>query len=216
MHVLYIEDHLVLHSSLRALLSDEFPGCEVIACASEREASRALQARHFDLVIADLHLPDSSRSSVVRLVRGAGQEAPVLVFSGSENDDVIVSAMTAGAAGFVFKTSPPQDLLGAVKCVLSGSNWYPARLIDRVYRDNGASEGATTVRQLLKSLPAGHIATLRLLVKGQTNKQICRQLGVAEITIKRRVSELYKIFKIPNASRVQLVLAVEEHLREQA
>jgi DNA-binding NarL/FixJ family response regulator len=163
---------------------------DIEATASVDDLEQALTALGkgpVDLVLLDLDMPGMSGSAGVARVRALYPETRVAVISGSVGAVKIRESLAAGACGYVPKTFTPDMILAAVRLMLSGAIYVPPDALtdsaEAAPEGRAGTSGTLTPREL---------EVLRLLTKGAANKEIARQIGVAEVTVKlhtRRILE---------------------------
>lgn len=208
MKVLVVDDHPLICEALRQVLRALDPNIELLEAAGAQDAlAAAARSDHLDLILLDLALPDADGFEVLRELRERHPSFPVVVLSASEQVDIVMRALDAGAMGFIPKTSSNELLLGALRLVLSGGVYLPAEVlrhapapalarkpaaVETGYRDVGLTERQAQV--------------LALLVQGKPNKIICRELDLAEGTVKIHVTAILKALGVSN--RTQAVIAV--------
>jgi len=205
--LLIADDHPIVRAGLVGLLSDE-PGLEVVAEASDGdEAVRLAAATRPDVVLMDLRMPTvDGVTATARIAAGeAGDPSPrVLILTTYESDDQILSAIEAGAAGYLLKAAPQAEIVAGIRSVAAGqsalSPQVAVRLVERMRRPE--PETVLTPREL---------DVLRLVATGHSNKQIAVSLGIGESTVK---THLLKVFdKLDVADRTRAVtLAMERGL----
>ena len=134
-------------------------------------------------------------------------ESPVVVFSAAENDDNVMRAVDAGARGFIPKSLACEELVGAIKSLLEGGIYLPGELVSvpaPATRSYGMPE--ITARDI--GLTERQAQVLALLVQGKPNKVICRELNLAEGTVKIHVTAILSALKVQN--RTQAVIAASK------
>lgn len=210
MKVLVVDDHPLireaLHQVLRALdqninLLEAGSAPEALAAAGRNEA--------IDLILLDLALPGTDGFEVLRELRERHPSFPIVVLSASEQPEIVMRALDAGAMGFIPKTSSNELLLGALRLVLSGGVYLPAEVLRRTTAPALVSRPATAAtgvgyRDL--GLTERQAQVLALVVQGKPNKIICRELDLAEGTVKIHVTAILKALGVAN--RTQAVIAV--------
>src|SRR5215472_11399732 len=122
MKILFIDDHFVVRQGLRCLLSPILD-ISVREAASTRDALIAFREDRPDLVLLDLHLPNSSGLELLRRLILEDKRARILVFSMHAEPIYVVHALKAGARGYVSKSAPVDELITAVKLVANGDRY---------------------------------------------------------------------------------------------
>lgn len=187
----------MFREGLALLLSHEFPRWQLLQAGSlEQATARLAEDAGIGLVILDLSLPDSSGLATLTRLRQHAPGPRYVVLSASDDHELVVGAIEAGAAGFVPKTSQTGAMVGAMRAVLDGSVVLPATF--------GAAAPARAATEVLGISPR-QADVLRLLVEGKSNKAISRDLGIAESTVKTHLETIYR--KLDATSRTQAVVA---------
>lgn len=202
MNILVIDDHPLVSDALRGVAAQIGPGAVVLSAAScEAGFEQALAHGEPDLVLLDLNLPGLSGIPALKEWRRRFPSSPVVVVSASEDQTLVLAVIAAGAAGFIPKSSPSEVLLPALRLVLSGGRYVPAQAIGvaRPHR----REPLPSIDNL--GLTPRQIDVLRLIAKGLSNKLICRELGLAERTVKAHLSAVFRALGV--SSRTQAALA---------
>ena len=202
--LLIADDHPVVRAGLAGLLSDE-PDFQVVGEAADGdEAVRIAAATRPDVVLMDLRMPRTDGvAATARIVGGeAGEPAPrILILTTYESDDQILSAIEAGAAGYLLKAAPQAEIAAGIRSVAAGqsalSPQVAIRLVERMRRPETGV--VLTPRET---------DVLRLVATGHSNKQIAAQLGIGEATVK---THLLKAFdKLGVADRTHAVTIARE------
>jgi DNA-binding NarL/FixJ family response regulator len=206
--VLVVDDHPLICEALRQVLKALDKEIELLAAGEARAALAAADANErLDLILLDLALPDADGFEVLRELRERHPAFPVVVLSATENAEVVMRALDAGAMGFIPKTSSNEVLLGALRLVLSGGVYLPAEVLRHSPAPALVSKpasGGVDYRNL--ALTERQAQVLALLVQGKPNKIICRELDLAEGTVKIHVTAILKALGVNN--RTQAVIAV--------
>jgi DNA-binding NarL/FixJ family response regulator len=204
--VLVVDDHPLICEALRQVLKALDKDIELREAGSGRDALAAAgSGDDFDLVLLDLALPDADGFEVLRELRERHPSFPVVVLSASEQADVVMRALDAGAMGFIPKTSSNEVLLGALRLVLSGGVYLPAEVLRHARLPALAAAAAVTSYRDV-GLTERQAQVLALMVQGKPNKIICRELALAEGTVKIHVTAILKVLEVAN--RTQAVIAV--------
>jgi len=213
--ILIVDDHPLIREALRHVLGVLDGALELVEAQNCAEALAAAATHDdLDLVLLDLALPDVDGFEALARLRGQHPGMPVVVLSAFEQPELVKRALDAGAMGFIPKTSSNQLLLDALRQVLSGHVYLPAdvlaehREIPEVALQRAADAGragaALSPRDL--GLTARQADVLALMVQGKPNKMICRELNLAEGTVKIHVTAILKTLNVTN--RTQAVIAV--------
>ncbi len=206
--VLIVDDHAVVRQGLRAFLQTQDDLDVVGEAADGEEAVRRVRELVPEVVLMDLVMPKLDGIAAIREMRLLSPSTKVIVLTSFADDEKVFAAVKAGAAGYLLKDVQPQELGEAIRTVYRGeAQLHPtvaAKLMQEV-----AESGRQ--RPALDSLTNREMDVLRLIARGMSNKEIARELGVAEKTVKTHVSNILQ--KLHLADRTQAALyAVRERL----
>ena len=210
MKILVVDDHPLIREALKQVLSTLDSDIQVLEAQSAREGFAVAKAHpDLHLILLDLGLPGEDGLESLPLLRERAPQVPVVVFSASDHPDVVKRAIDAGAMGFIPKTSSNALLVNALRFVLAGGVYLPLEVLRQPSSaSSGIAEsppgGSSGFREL--GLTQRQAQVLALLVQGKSNKLICRELNLAEGTVKVHVAAVLKTLGV--ASRTQAVLAV--------
>jgi DNA-binding NarL/FixJ family response regulator len=186
--ILVADDHPVVRDGLVAVLSTQ-PDFQVVGEASTgaQAVERAAQARP-DVVLLDLEMPELDGVEALRQMRAARPEVRVIVFTAFDTDERIVSAVQAGARGYLLKGTPRDELFKAIRAVSAGGSLLQpivaSKLLQHIRHQN---EGAAAE---LEPLTDRERDVLQLLAQGKSNKEIAATLVISERTAKFHVSSI--------------------------
>jgi len=176
--ILLVDDHAIVREGYRALLAKQ-PGLQVVAEAGDgAEAYRLFKEFLPDLLITDISLPGSSGLELIARIKQRRADAKILVFSMHQNPGFAVQAMRAGALGYVTKSSPPEDLLRAIREVHAGRYTLSADIAQALALEKLGSE-----RIALETLTVREFEILRLLVDGRSSDEIALTLNISPKTV---------------------------------
>lgn len=195
MRVLLIDDHVLFTDSLRCLLREMSPETEVVAASCIAEAMQ--HTAPVDLILLDQHLPDGDGLGALTTLKCAFPQAPVVVVSGDAQPHAIQAAMGAGAMGYVPKSSSPGVLVAAMRLILSGGVYLPTHLLHSGTHPAEPGDLAPTAYGA-DPLSDRQREVLRQVMEGKTNKQIARELGIAESTVKSHLSTAFRVLGVAN------------------
>ena len=182
---------------------------EARTCDEAIQLTRSHQ--DISLILLDLALPRVDGFEALRQLREEFPGIPVVVVSAHDQSELVMRAIDAGAMGFIPKTSTTQILLNALRLVLSGGVYLPPEVLRRQEAIAPAAPqlaaGPAQLRDPRKiGLTDRQAQVLALLVHGKPNKLICRELNLAEGTVKIHVTAVLKALGVTN--RTQAVIAV--------
>jgi len=186
--VFLLDDHEVVRRGVRELLEAE-PDIEVVGEASTAQAALArVPALRPDVAVLDVRLPDGDGVSVCRAIRSRTPETACLMLTSFGDDEALLDAVMAGAAGYVLKQIRGTDLVGAVRAVAAGQSLIPRETAGRLLARAGEQGRAADP---LAGLTGQERRILELIGGGLTNRQIGEELSLAEKTVKNYVSALF-------------------------
>ncbi len=196
--VLLVDDHEVVRRGLRDLLDGE-PGIEVVAQAgSVAEALVMANADTPDVAVVDVRLPDGDGVALCRSLRSLPTPPHCLVLTAFDDENALVEAIMAGAAGYLLKQVRGQDLITAVREVAAGRSLLDpvttARVLERMRRSASDELASMTERER---------EVLGLMGEGLSNRQIAERLFLAEKTVKNYVTSV--LAKLGMQRRTQAV-----------
>lgn len=212
--VFLLDDHELMREGLRAVLERE-DDLRVVGEAGSAEAGlRGIAASHPDVALLDLMLPDGDGVDVCRAVRQHNPDVACVVLASFSNDDVLLSAIRADAAGFLLKRTAGHDLVRSVRIVAAGGSLIDpslmARLLERLRTGRVPENDASA----LDHLSPQERRLLDLLAEGLTNRRIAARMGLAEKTVKNYVSNLLR--KLKMHSRTEAAVFVTNMRAERA
>ena len=191
LRVVLVDDQPLVRAGVAFILSTE-PGISVVAEAENGELGvHAAAAHQPDVVLMDVRMPVMDGLEATRRIRLA-DGPPVLVLTTFDDDEVLWGAVQAGAAGFVLKDAPADDLIRAVRTAAAGGSWLDPRVTPRlltVLRSSAAASPGGADR--LAQLSEREREVLGLVARGATNTEIADQLYVSERTVKGHVGSIF-------------------------
>ncbi|MFE7323823.1 response regulator [Streptomyces sp. NPDC057565] len=188
--VFLLDDHEVVRRGVQDLLDAE-PDIEVVGDAGTADHALARgPALRPDVAILDVRLPDGDGISVCRELRSRMPELACLMLTSFDDDEALLDAIMAGAAGYVLKEIKGSDLVTAVRTLASGrSTLDPATTARLMNSLRGEGSGAET-EDALSALSPREKDVLALIGEGLTNSQIGKRLYLSEKTVKNHISRL--------------------------
>ena len=201
--VLLVDDHGVVRKGLRALVDRE-PGIEVVGEAESGERAVELHERlHPDVVLMDLEMPGIGGTEATRRISEAHPEAKIVILTSHAAEEDVFPALKAGAAGYLLKHSPPDEVLRAIRQAHAGETvLHPA--IARMVLQDLRRPPPPTQEPTVDPLSGRELEVLRLIARGMSNQEIADTLVVGEATVRSHVSAVLR--KLQLASRTQAAL----------
>ena len=218
--ILVVDDHTLFRRGLTALLMRD-PRLSVVGDAADAgQAQRKAQELQPDLILLDNHLPGVNGVDALPALLEAAPAARILMLTVSEDESDLAAALRGGAAGYLLKTIEGDALTQAIERAMQGDSVVAPEMTSKLvsaYRGAARAEpvapvGTTSVAQAsIASLSPRELEILRGIARGASNKEIAREHGIAETTVKIHVQHVLR--KLDVSSRVHAaVMAAESGL----
>jgi DNA-binding NarL/FixJ family response regulator len=191
--VLLVDDQQLVREGLRRILhpAEDF---EVVGeCADGAEVADAVANQRPDVVVMDVRMKDVDGVEATRRLREQPDTPPVLVLTTFDDDEVLSGALRAGAAGFVLKDAPGEELIRSARTVAAGDAWLDPAVTGRVlatYR-SAAPAGDDGAAERIAELTPRERDVLRLIGRGASNTEIAESLFVSEATVKSHIGHIF-------------------------
>jgi DNA-binding NarL/FixJ family response regulator len=222
--IIIADDHPLFRSAIRQTL-ERHSNLEVVGeAANGRQAVELCRRLRPELVLMDLRMPEMDGIAATHAIKREFPATIVLILTALEEPIELSNSLEAGAAGYVLKHSPAAQITDAVRRVLAGESPLNEevamrllmRLIDRGAHKEGGSAGSPSERSIgergksgpAHSLTPREVEVLRLVVRGQTNQQIARNLLISVSTVKRHIRRIST--KLGVSDRVQAAVRAIE------
>jgi DNA-binding NarL/FixJ family response regulator len=207
------DDHAALRQGLIAFLQSE-PDIRVVGEATTGEEALALAQRRLpDVLVLDVHMANADGVEICRQAGALGLATRVILYTGSEDVDLLDAALEAGACGYVVKSGPPGDLVRAVRTAMEGRVYVDASLAGALFSRRSAPQ-----RQLLS---AREEEVVHLLADGNTTDETARELFLSPATVRgytesamRKVEARNRVHLIAKSVRMGLLAPVGVMSRE--
>jgi DNA-binding NarL/FixJ family response regulator len=205
--ILIADDHTIVRSGLRALLQVD-PELEVVGEAGDSmETLRLVETLHPDLVLLDITLSPENGIGTAKRLKEKHPQLVIVFLTMHEDEGLLHEALRAGAAGYVIKRAEESEILQAIHAASKGDIYVHPAMVRALLQQpvttehrRGSPAPALTPREL---------EVLRLLARGNTNRQIAQVLGISVRTVENHRANL--MGKLGLASRVELVNYAEDH-----
>ena len=195
--VLIASHQPIVRHGLRGLLAAE-PEIEIVGESDDgSDAVRLARRLRPDLVLIDMGIQTLDAIAVTRMIRSELPDTQVIVISGGNDDVSAVESVRAGATAYLRREARIEDLLRAIRSAVAGQVVIPARAVARLLRSMGRHQ----------ALSERETEVLYLVARGLANKQVARDLGIAESTVKCHVSGILSKLGLPSRTQIALYAA---------
>ncbi len=210
MKVLVCDDQRTTRNGLALLLGLE-PDLHVVGLAGDGlEAVDLAGSAAPDLVLMDLKMPRMNGVEATRQIRARYPDIHVLVLTTFDDDAWLFDALQAGAAGYILKDSPPDELLKAIRGTLSGRAYVDPAVAGKLLRQMTAPP-QPSAHQLIRTLSERERTVLQQIAKGHTNATIAEKLHLSEGTVRNYVSAIFAKLDVEDRTQAA-VLAIAHGL----
>jgi DNA-binding NarL/FixJ family response regulator len=226
MKILIVDDHALFRHGLTLTLSELFDQAEITQAGCADEAIEIVAGdEQFDLVLVDLTMPGMNGFDGIRLIREHLDRAPIVVVTSSEDVADMRTAFGCGARGYVPKSSAAELLQHALPLVLAGELFVPAMALGVDAAPAPQSPGVQPDHDLDPVPPVAPVAkamtprqreVLTLLVQGQSNKEIARNLGMPDSTVKVHVKAILQKLGVKNRTQAAIAAMRQGHIPAQS
>ncbi len=216
--ILVVDDHTLFRRGLTALLARDPLLCVIGDAADAGQAQRKAQELQPDLILLDNHLPGVNGVDALPALREAAPQARILMLTVSEDANDLAAALRGGADGYLLKTIEGDALTVAIQRAMQGDSVIAPEMMSKLV---AAYRGATTtapaasapvvsaVEAAIASLSPRERDILRGIARGASNKEIARENGIVETTVKIHVQHILR--KLDVSSRVHAAVIATEH-----
>jgi NarL family two-component system response regulator LiaR len=203
--VVIADDHRVVRAGLCYLLSQE-ADVEVVGEAGDgRQTMDVVAATRPDVLLLDLYMPEPDGHAVLAALAGAPHRPAVVVLTSATDDEHLVRAMRAGATSYLLKTAPAEHVIAAIRAAAGGTASLSPELLTRLTQ----ALRRPPPPDPLRTLSPREREVLGLIARGQSNRQIARDLRIGEQTVKTHVSSI--LTKLGLQDRVQAAIFALRH-----
>ena len=201
MNIVIVEDTKVVRIMLVALL-DEQNGYKVVAAVeSVEEALEYMAQNYVNLVILDLCLPGLSYDLAVKAIRTASPDVDILVFTVSEEDETVFSALKAGAAGYILKTATPVQIIAALDEIKAGGSPMSPSIARKVLREFQRPPADVELQAMISPLSSRETQILDFLYQGFNFTQIADKLFISPHTVHTHIKKIYSKLHVNSRSQ---------------
>ncbi|HSV28721.1 MAG TPA: response regulator transcription factor [Candidatus Omnitrophota bacterium] len=206
MKVLLADDHALFREGIRLVLESLVPDpLEVVEAGDFPQALAALrEVPDVDIGLVDLSMPGMDGFSAIQLIRRTAPDLFLVVVSASEDPHDIRRALDAGAHGYITKSSSSAAMLDGIRSVLDGDTFVSPNIVLPEPSKAGGEPDSRTIEALLTPRQRDVLAMLR---QGKSNKEIARDLHLAEITVKLHVTAILRSLGVENRTQAAILAA---------
>jgi len=202
--IIIADDHPLFRQALLSTLKNKLSHTQWLEAQTIAELEQQLQGnKDSDLLLLDLNIPGAHGFSTLIHVRNHFPQIPIVVVSAHEDQNTISKAMGYGAAGFVPKSTPVDNIFAAITTVLSGETWLPTS-----FQHAQESDDNIHIAERVASLTQQQYRILMMFAQGLLNKQIAYDLNVSEATIKAHATAIFRKLDVRN--RTQAVISIAQ------
>lgn len=179
MKTLIADDHAIVRKGLAQLLLESYPTAQITEVSNSEEVFEQVNKNKWDLILLDISMPGRNGVDALKHIRGMGIKTPILILSMHPEDQYAVRVLKAGASGYLNKETASDDLMVAVKRVLSGRKYITSETAEKL--SETASNKST--EHLHEYLSDREMQVLQLIASGKTVSEIADQLSLSVNTI---------------------------------
>ncbi len=209
--IVLVEDHAIIREGLRSLFSSE-KDFEVVAEAGEGGAALRLAKKHRpDLVVTDLSMPRMDGIDLIATLKKQNPEIRVIALTVHRNDEYVLSALKAGADGYILKEANYSELVTAARTVLRGKHYLSPEISENLIQVYLDGERNPRRKSPLETLSKREREIVSLIADGQTNKQIADRLCISVKTVETHRYKIMTKLNVHNAAAL-IKVALERGL----
>jgi DNA-binding NarL/FixJ family response regulator len=209
--VLLVDDQPLVRAGLKMILGPE-DGFEIVGeCADGAEAVRGATDSELrpDVVLMDVRMKGMDGTTATARIREIAGAPPVLVLTTFDDDAVLSAALRAGAAGFLLKDAPADEIIRAVRAVAGGGAYLDPATTGRVLSVYRGGAATTSPRMQIDELTAREVEVLRMIGRGASNDEIAEGLVISEATVKTHITRIF--YKLGLRDRAAAIVFAFDH-----
>ncbi|MEO5961137.1 MAG: response regulator transcription factor [Opitutaceae bacterium] len=203
--ILITDDHAILRQGLKQILAEEIADAEFGDASDSAQALALLHQEAWDVLILDINMPGRNGFEVLADVRQHFPGLPILVLSSTPEDQIGLRAIRGGAAGYLNKQTAPEELVDAVRAILTGGQFISAALAQKIVADLRRD----TERPRHDALSDRELQVFKLTIAGKSLKEIAAELVLSAKTISTFRARIFQKLAVKND--VELTRYAQEH-----
>jgi len=198
-----IDDQTLVRQGVRGLLALS-DAVEVVAEATDGDEAVALATEHTpDVILMDMRMPRMDGADAIEALKAAGIDIPVIILTTFDDHEQVLTAIRAGAKGYLLKDVSLEQLIAAIESVSKGETMIQPGITDTLLRGLAAA-GETRDSPLTEALSPKETEVIRLMAGGYSNREIADALSKSEGTIKNHVSNILSKLGVRDRTRAVL------------
>lgn len=191
---LLVDDHVVVRSGIKILLSDIYNPCEIYEAMNGETAVLKLKENQYDLVLLDIQMPNTDTLGLMEYIHITYPDAKVLMFSMSAENIYAKRFMKAGAYGFISKEAPLEEITRAINVILNGKKYISETLAEKLAEDSFSGKSGNPFNELSPR----EFEIVSLLLDGKTVTDISRTLNIQTSTVGTHKARLFEKLGVTN------------------
>ena len=201
MNIIVVEDTRTIRTMLVQLLEEQGQNKVVAAVERVEKALEFLANNYADLVVLDLCLPGLSYDSAVKAIKIVSPDLDIMVFTASEEDETVFSALKAGATGYILKTAQPHEIIAAVDEIKAGGSPMSPTIARKVLREFQGTPVHHDLHGLISPLSIREMDILDLLYRGLSITHIADKLYISPHTVHAHIKKIYTKLQVNSRSQ---------------
>ncbi|MEM7334664.1 MAG: response regulator transcription factor [Chloroflexota bacterium] len=210
--IMLVDDHEVVRMGMRALLERHDEYTVVAEASDEMSAVKEAAVSKPEIILMDIRLADGSGIEACRQIKAKQSDIKIIMLTSYAEDELLFSAIQAGAIGYVLKQADSRELLRAIKSAVEGGGVLDPSLTQRVFEEVRRSVERTEADRFVE-LSDKEKQVLLHLSEGETNKEIAEQLYLSEGTVRNYVSHIFSKLNVANRAEAA-AYAIQHHLKD--
>lgn len=204
MKILIGDDHSVVRRGLKMIILEEFPNALIQEAIDGADVLKMLDDQSWDIIISDISMPGRSGVEIIKLIKELAPKIPILVLSVHAAEHYAVRTLKVGASGYLTKGSAPEELVKAIKQIVSGRRYITPDIADLLVDQQG---GLQDDNSLHKQLSNREFEVMKMIAEGKKVSDIADKLSLSINTISTyRARILEKMGMVSNAELIKYVM----------
>lgn len=199
MKIIIADDHALIRKGLKEILQQVEGLILLDEAVNGHELLEKISKNDYDIIVLDISMPGKSGLDVLKDLRRVKPEIPVLILSVYPEDQYAIRVLKAGASGYLTKDSAPDDLIVAIKKIISGGKYVSPSLAEKLVAEVKSSGG---IKQLHENLSDREFQVMKMLAAGKTIKEISEELYLSPKTISTYRTRIYDKMKFSSKAEL--------------